>query len=131
MFHCLYEKAFNLVYDYLFLAQGRPGAGRHLWDIRAVDLATILKVRSINFISDREKYRRRLVQLGHLQYVLSNHVASEEFAAIPTDAYLRANKDWAHLLGYSRAHMGQFGLLWQHVVNSHLRMHSAGQDLGP
>jgi len=39
------EKAFNIVYDYIFLASGEAGAGLHLWDIRAVDTARVAKVK--------------------------------------------------------------------------------------
>ena len=37
-------KAFNLVYIYLFLEQGKLGTGRHIWDVRAVDTVKLTKV---------------------------------------------------------------------------------------
>ena len=35
---------FNTIYDYLFLASGFPGAGRHIWNVSADELPILLKV---------------------------------------------------------------------------------------
>lgn len=38
------RKALNVAYDYIFLVQGRAGTGRHIWDIRALDMVNLAKV---------------------------------------------------------------------------------------
>ena len=38
-----FKKAFDLVYIYIFLEQGKIGTGRHIWDVRAVDTVKLAK----------------------------------------------------------------------------------------
>ena len=38
------RQVLNIAYNAAFLIQGQKGVGRHIWDVRAIDLSNIFKV---------------------------------------------------------------------------------------
>ena len=63
-------KATNIVYDILFLYQGKAGAGRHLWDIKAADAIRLSQVNLPWLLSNANQVYTDLDQLSWILSML-------------------------------------------------------------
>ena len=109
-----FRKAFNIVYDYVFLGQEKFGAGRHIWDVRAIDMVNFTKVcvqqrgYALDIGSDNSLM---IVSLGHFTHLLSINVASQGCATLPVNSSFRTIENWLHVPSDPFSNLGKPGIL--------------------